>query len=75
MKITKQKLISLIKETIQEIDKSPAVEKAVQSDESMEELLAAMVERMSELESEMERMKSEYASASARFAQVTGQQE
>ena len=42
MKITKQKLINLIKEAIQEIDKSPAVEKAVQSDESMEELLSAM---------------------------------
>ena len=33
MKITKQKLINLIKEAIQEIDKSPAVEKAVQTPE------------------------------------------
>jgi archaellum component FlaC len=74
MKITKQKLISLIKEAIQEIDKSPAVEKAVQSDESMEELLAAMAERMSELENEIQRLKSEYSNASARMGQITGKQ-
>tara|TARA_R100000988_G_C3979406_1_gene156071 strand:- start:991 stop:1218 length:228 start_codon:yes stop_codon:yes gene_type:complete len=73
MKITKQKLINLIKEAIQEIDKSPAVEKAVQSDESMEELLSAMAERVSQLENEIQRMKSEYGEASARFSQVVGQ--
>jgi archaellum component FlaC len=64
----------LIKEAIQEIDKSPAVEKAVQSDESMEELLAAMAERMSELENEIQRLKSEYSNASARMGQITGKQ-
>ena len=73
MKITKQKLINLIKEAIQEIDKSPAVEKAVQSDESMEELLSAMAERVNQLENEIQRMKSEYGEASARFSQVVGQ--
>ena len=75
MKITKQKLINLIKEAIQEIDKSPAVEKAVQSDESMEELLSAMAERVSQLENEIQRMKSEYGEASARFSQVVGQKQ
>ena len=62
-----------IEEVISEQDTPEAVKKAVESDESMEELLSAMAERMSQLENELQRMKSEYSEASARFSQVVGQ--
>ena len=74
MKITKQKLVSLIKEVIAEQDESQAIEKAVESDAGLEELLAAMAERMSQLENEIQRMKSEYSAASDRMRQITGKQ-
>ena len=70
---TKSKLKDIIEEVISEQDKAEAVKKAVESDESMEELLSAMAERMSQLENELQRMKSEYSEASARFSQVVGQ--
>ena len=75
MKITKQKLVSLIKEVIAEQDAPEAIEKAVESDAGLEELLAAMAERMRELENEIQRMKSEYGEAGARMGQITGKQE
>jgi hypothetical protein len=70
---TKSKLKNIIEEVISEQDAPEAVKKAVESDESMEELLSAMAERMSQLENELQRMKSEYSEASARFSQVVGQ--
>ena len=70
---TKSKLKDIIEEVISEQDAPEAVKKAVESDESMEELLSAMAERMSQLENELQRMKSEYSEASARFSQVVGQ--
>jgi archaellum component FlaC len=73
MQETKSKLKDIIEEVISEQDTPEAVKKAVESDESMEELLSAMAERMSQLENELQRMKSEYSEASARFSQVVGQ--
>ena len=73
MQETKSKLKDIIEEVISEQDTPEAVKKAVESDESMEELLSAMAERMSQLENELQRIKSEYSEASARFSQVVGQ--
>ena len=75
MKITKQNLVSLIKEVIAEQDAPEAIEKAVESDAGLEELLAAMAERMSELENEIQSLKSQYSNATARMGQITGKQE
>ena len=74
MQETKNQLKKMIEQAISEQDTPETVKKAVESDESMEELLAAMAERMSELESEIEILKSEYSNASARMGQITGKQ-
>ena len=74
MQETKNQLKKVIEQVISEQDAPEAVEKAVQSDESMEELIAAMAKRMSELESDIQRLKSEYSNASARMGQITGKQ-
>ena len=58
MKITKQKLISLIKEVISEQSTPPEIQKAVQSDAELETLLTAMASRISELETELEQTKN-----------------
>ena len=73
MQETKSKLKDIIEEVIAEQDEPEAIQKAVQSDAGLEELLAAMAERMSQLENELQRMKSEYSDASERFSQVVGQ--
>ena len=75
MKITKQQLRKMVQEVISEQDAPEAIEKAVESDAGLEELLAAMAKRMSELESELERLKSEYSNANTRMGQITGKQE
>jgi|TARA_R100000081_G_C4778027_1_gene149782 archaellum component FlaC len=62
-------------EVISEQDTPEAIEKAVESDAGLEELLAAMAERMGELENEIQRLKSEYSNASARMGRITGEQE
>ena len=74
MKITKQKLISLIKEVISEQSTPPEKQKAVQSDAELETLLTAMASRISELETELEQTKKRYANASSRMSQITGKQ-
>jgi|TARA_R110000824_G_scaffold17272_7_gene70353 phage shock protein A len=74
MKITKQKLISLIKEVISEQSTPPEIQKAVQSDAELETLLTAMASRISELETELEQTKKRYANASSRMSQITGKQ-
>ena len=75
MKITKQQLRKMVQEVISEQDGPEAIEKAVESDAGLEELLAAMAERMSELESELQRLKTQYSAASSRMGQITGEQE
>ena len=75
MQEAKYKLKSIIEEVISEQDAPEAIEKAVESDAGLEELLAAMAERMSELENEIQRLKSEYSNASARMGRITGEQE
>ena len=77
MKITKQKLVSLIKEVIAEQDAPDAedIQRAVGSDADLEELLAVMAERMSELENEIQSLKSQYSNANDRMGQITGKQE
>ena len=75
MQETKYKLKSIIEEVISEQDAPEAIERAVESDAGLEELLAAMAERMSELESELERLKSEYSNANTRMGQITGKQQ
>lgn len=75
MQETKSKLKNIIEEVISEQDAPEAIEKAVESDAGLEELLAAMAERMSELESELQRLKSEYSNANTRMGQITGKQE
>ena len=74
MKITKQKLINLIKEVISEQSTPPEIQKAVQSDAELETLLTAMASRISELETELEQTKKRYANASSRMSQITGKQ-
>ena len=74
MKITKQQLREMVQEVINEAEPA-AIEKAVESDAGLEELLAAMAERMGELENEIQRLKSEYSNASARMGRITGEQE
>ena len=74
MKITKQKLISLIKEVISEQSTPPEIQKAVQSDAELETLLTAMASRISELETELEQTKKRDANASSRMSQITGKQ-
>ena len=74
MKITKQKIISLIKEVISEQSTPPEIQKAVQSDAELETLLTAMASRISELETELEQTKKRYANASSRMSQITGKQ-
>ena len=74
MKITKQKLISLIKEVISEQSTPPEIQKAVQSDAELETLLTAMASRISELETGLEQTKKRYANASSRMSQITGKQ-
>ena len=56
MQEAKYKLKSIIEEVISEQDAPEAIEKAVESDAGLEELLAAMAERMSELENEIQRL-------------------
>lgn len=75
MKITKQQLREMVEKVISEQDSPEAVKKAVESDESMEELLAAMEKRMSALENEIKRLELKYSNASARMGQITGEQE
>jgi predicted nuclease with TOPRIM domain len=75
MQETKSKLKNIIEEVISEQDAPEAIEKAVESDAGLEELLAAMAERMGELENEIQRLKSEYSNASARMGRITGEQE
>lgn len=75
MQEAKYKLKSIIEEVISEQDGPEAIEKAVESDAGLEELLAAMAERMSELESELQRLKTQYSAASSRMGQITGEQE
>ena len=71
---TKLKLQDIIKEVISEQDVPQQIEKAVESDADLEELLSAMAERLRELESEMEKVKSDYSAASSRMSQIIGQQ-
>ena len=71
---TKLKLQDIIKEVISEQDVPQQIEKAVESDADLEELLSAMAERLRELESEMEKVKSDYSAASSRMNQIIGQQ-
>jgi predicted nucleic acid-binding Zn-ribbon protein len=75
VKITKQQLREMVEKVISEQDSPEAVKKAVESDESMEELLAAMEKRMSALENEIKRLELKYSNASARMGQITGEQE
>lgn len=75
MKITKQYLRTLIKEVISEQTVPREIEDAVRDDEKMEELLTAMAEKISELETEIERRKKEYDDATVRMARITAQRE
>ena len=59
---------------INEQDVPQQIEKAVESDEDLEQLISAMAERLRELESEMEKVKSDYSAASSRMNQIIGQQ-
>ena len=71
---TKLKLQDIIKEVISEQDVPQQIEIAVEADADLEELLSAMAERLRELESEMEKVKSDYSAASSRMNQIIGQQ-
>ncbi len=71
---TKLKLQDIIKEVISEQDVPQQIEKAVESDADLEELLSAMAERLRDLESEIEKVKSDYSAASSRMSQIIGQQ-
>ena len=75
MKITKQYLRTLIKEVISEQTVPREIEDAVKSDEDLEKLLTAMAEKISELETEIERRKKEYDDATVRMARITAQRE
>jgi len=75
VKITKQQLREMVEKVISEQDSPEVVKKAVESDESMKELLAAMAERMSALENEIKRLELEYSNAIARMGRITGEQE
>ena len=75
MKITKQYLRTLIKEVISEQTVPREIEDAVRDDEKMEELLTAMAEKISELETEIARRKDEYEAATTRMARITAQRE
>ena len=67
----------MIKEVIAEQDAPDAedIQRAVASDADLEELLAVMAERMSELENEIQSLKSQYSNANDRMGQITGKQE
>ena len=75
MKITKQELKDIIKEVISEQTVPREIEDAVRDDEKMEELLTAMAEKISELETEIARRKDEYEAATTRMARITAQRE
>lgn len=73
MKISKQYLRTLIKEVISEQTVPREIEDAVRDDAKMEELLTAMAEKISELETELENRKKEYENASVQMARITRQ--
>ena len=73
MKITKQQLRKMVQEVINEADPED-IQRAVASDDNMEELLTAMAERVAELENQIQTLNTKYAETIKRFAQITGEQ-
>ena len=73
MKITKQQLREMVQEVINEAEPA-AIEKAVESDAGLEELLTAMAERVAELENQIQTLNTKYAETIERFTQITGEQ-
>ena len=72
--ITKKYLKDLVKQVVSEQDIPQEIEKAVESDSNLEQLLSAMAERLEELENQIQKVRSDYTAASARMGQIIGQQ-
>ena len=74
MKITKQQLREMVQQAINEADPED-IQRAVGSDDNMEELLTAMAERVAELENQIQTLNTKYAETIERFSQITGEQQ
>ena len=73
MQETKDQLKKMVQQVINEADPED-IQRAVASDDNMEELLTAMAERVAELENQIQTLNTKYAETIERFAQITGEQ-